>query len=446
MAKSNLLDDASTLTVGDEVIPVVTAKRMQPTSSEMRDRVQQLRLDDQLGGAKTARGGGAVWLPWILCLGLALTWGGVALRTYRLKPEGSSLAVAADTGSTPTTNNTNNLTPTTSGSQPTATPALPEGTIQIEVKGYIVPAVRVAVSPVDASGRLIELNIKEGQLFKQGEQLARIDPTNFQFAVDEAQQSMVAAEERMKAAMKRRDELDPKSVRAIEKDQLRAQINEARAAKSRADDELKRLENIRNSISNREYDQGLNDSAAAKFRLEKLDIDLKVLEEGPRPERIAAAVADIATAQAEAKTAEARLAQAKWRLDNCVIRAPIDGTILEKKAEKGNLVNPLAFAGGSGSVCDMADLSNLEAELEIPERDIGKLVVGQTCRVRPDAFNTRVYDAVLDRIMPIANRSKSIVIVRVKVKLPADEKPGTFLKPEMGAVVSFLAPTAKKGN
>ena len=90
----------------------------------------------------------------------------------------------------------------------------------------------------------------------------------------------------------------------------------------------------------------------------------------------------------------------------------------------------------------MADLADLEVDLEIPERDISKLLVGQPCRIRADAFGDRPYAGQLDRIMPIANRAKSIVNVRVKVKLPAGEAPGTFLKPEMGAVVSFL-PAAK---
>jgi multidrug resistance efflux pump len=96
-----------------------------------------------------------------------------------------------------------------------------------------------------------------------------------------------------------------------------------------------------------------------------------------------------------------------------------------------------ASTSGGGAVCDMADLADLEVDLEIPEREISKLKVGQPCRVKADAFPDRTYDGVLDRIMPIANRAKSIVNVRVKVKLK-DEKPGTYLKPEMGAVVSFL--------
>jgi HlyD family secretion protein len=409
-----------------------------PATGEMLDRVQQLRLDNQLGGAKSARGGGAGWLPWILCLILAATWAGVALRSYRTPAEGN-LTLAA---TAPAPANAPNVS-AGDGSNPK--PAVAPGTIQLEVKGYIVPAVQVAVSPVDAAGRLVELNIKEGEFYAAGSQLAKIDPSNYQFSVDEADHAVKAAQERLQSAMKKRDELDPKSVRQIEKDQLQAQIGEARASKARADDELKRMETLRANISAKEYDQAMNDAQGAKYRLEKLVLDLQVLEVGPRLERIAGADADIASARAEVKGAESRFQQSKWRLDNCVIRAPISGTILAKKSEKGNLVNPLAFAGGSGSVCDMADLSDLEVDLEIPERDISKLKNGQMCRVRADAFPTRVYEAKLDRIMPIANRAKSIVNVRVKVKLPADEKPGMFLKPEMGAVVSFIAPDSPKG-
>ena len=128
--------------------------------------------------------------------------------------------------------------------------------------------------------------------------------------------------------------------------------------------------------------------------------------------------------------------QAQWRFDNCTIRAPISGTVLSKAAEVGKLVNPMAFSGG-GAICDMADLSDLEVELEIPEKDIVKLKVGLPCTVRADAYSDKTYQGRLDRIMPIANRAKNIVLARVKVTLPAGEIPGTFLKPEMRAVVSF---------
>lgn len=397
---------------------------------ELLDRVQQLRLDGQLGAAKDARPRNAPWLPWILAAALALAWAGMGLRTYRNTPADSgNLAVAPGNPSPGSTS--------TGASTPVAAP----GSVLMAVTGYIVPAVSVAVSPIDAAGQVTELNFKEGQFYEAGTPLARIDATNYQYAADEAGQSVKSAGERLNASVKRRDELDPKSVRQIEKDQLKAQINEAAALKARADDELRRLDSIRSNISAKELDTANNDAVAAKFRLQKLDIDLRILEAGPRPEKIAAADADVAVARAEVKTAEAKLAQAMWRVKNCVIRAPISGTITVKVAEKGVLVNPLAFsaAAGSGGIGTIADLSDMEVDLEVPEREIGQLAERMACTVKVNAYPNRPYTGVVDRILPQANRAKSVLSVRVKVALLPGEKPGEFLKPEMGAVVTFYA-------
>jgi len=155
------------------------------------------------------------------------------------------------------------------------------------------------------------------------------------------------------------------------------------------------------------------------------------MREGPRAERIEAARASVQQAQAE-------LSKAQWKLDNCSIKAPISGTILKKNAEEGNLVNPIAF-NGSYSICDIADLSDLEVDLNIQERDVSRVFVGQHCKVRCEAYPNRTYEAVVSRLMPIADRAKGAVPVRVKVTVPAEEE-GIYLKPEMGAVVTFLQP------
>ena len=85
----------------------------------------------------------------------------------------------------------------------------------------------------------------------------------------------------------------------------------------------------------------------------------------------------------------------------------------------------------------MADLSDLEVELNIQERDISAVKVGQKCRVRTKAWPDRVYEGVVSRLMPIADRGKGAVPVRVKLSIPAEEE-GVYLKPEMEATVTFL--------
>ena len=136
--------------------------------------------------------------------------------------------------------------------------------------------------------------------------------------------------------------------------------------------------------------------------------------------------------------AEADLVTAEWNLSNCTVRAPITGTILTKKAEEGNIVNPIAF-NISASLCDMADLSDLEVDLTIQERDVARVFKDQRCKLHAEAFPERIYEGHVSRLMPIADRAKGAVPVRVKLAVPKGEE-GRYLKPEMGAVVSFLQP------
>lgn len=399
-------------------------------NGEMRNRVQGLRLDSQLAASKASRGGGTSWLPWVLCLVMAAAWAGVGIRSYKAGAFNSNTTTEAGTTTGPPT-----------GSKPVAAPApgVPGGSIQIEVKGYLVPAQLISVSPIDVGGRVVELNVVEGKLFKQGDVLARLEDISYKAAVEEAKATWAGAKQRLESTKLRRSAMMPKSVRKVEVDQATAEMKEAEAQQSRALDQMTRLEKLGASASDQELRQARFDWQASEARVRRLTASLDLLVEGPRKESKDAAEAESQASEADVRAAEARLAAAQWRLDNCVIRAPIDGTVLTKKAEKWNLVNPNAFAGGSGSVCEMADLADLEVDLEIPERDISKLLVGQPCRIKADAFPDKQYAGKLDRIMPTANRAKSIVNVRVKVKLPAGEVPGTILKPEMGAVVSFLS-------
>jgi HlyD family secretion protein len=209
-------------------------------------------------------------------------------------------------------------------------------------------------------------------------------------------------------------------------------------------DQLTRLEKLGTGVSEQEVRKARFDAQAMDARVRRLTAGLELLIEGPRQQQKSVAEAEALAAEAEVRAAEARLTASQWRLNNCIITAPIDGTVLTKKAELGNLVNPMAFSAstsGGGAVCDLANLANLEVELKVPEKEIAKVKAGQKCRIKSDAYPDKLYAGFLDRIMPIANRGDGTVNVRVKVTLPPGEVPGTYLKPDMGALVSFLAET-----
>lgn len=437
------------------------AQPVSPTSaptSDLRDRVKKLRIGGPGEGRGSGKGaflGRTVWLPWALCALLAITWGGVALRTYKNAPpkeEGGGLVVS-DSSSGSNQN-------ASSGSSSAGTPT---GTIKVEGKGYLVASRQISVSPIDVGGKVIELRgpsqpeptegsggvvggllfpsqprrqFEEGVLYRKGDVIAVLDSAAYQAQVNEAKASLASAEQRLAAAVQRRDAQLPASVRKVEIDQVEHQLKEAKAMKLRADQELRRQEGLGPAAAVKELQQAQADAATSAAKVGNLEANLVILKEGPRKETLAALEADMKSAEADVAAAAARLVQAEWRLGNCTIRAPISGTVLTKAAEVGKLVNPMAFSGG-GAICDLADLADLEADLKIAERDIAKVKLGQGCTIRPDAYPDRIYTGTVSRIMPIANRADNTVNVRVRVKLFEGEVPGTYLKPEMGAVVSI---------
>lgn len=138
-------------------------------------------------------------------------------------------------------------------------------------------------------------------------------------------------------------------------------------------------------------------------------------------------------ARARVKEAEAALREATVNLDYTTLRAPRDGVILAKLKEVGEMAVPGGFAG-SGDLIRMADLSDLRAEVDINELDIGKVALGQRATVTPDAFPEARYAAEVVKLYPQINRQKGTLKVEVRL-LERDEK----LRPDSSVRISFLA-------
>jgi multidrug resistance efflux pump len=296
------------------------------------------------------------------------------------------------------------------------------GEYALEAKGYIIPRHQILVSP-KVNGMVVRLQIIESQRVKKGDVLAELEDTEFRADRERAKALLASAKHNL-------EELE-KGSRPEEIEQARADLAEANAQQKQLQADYKRAAEMlaKKVLSREQYDATESKFLAMERRLQRLKMALKLMEEGPRIERIN-------VARAQVKQAEAELAKTEWRLDNCVIRAPISGTILKKNAEEGSLVNPIAMQGFF-SLCEMADLADLEVDLTIQERDISKISVGQKCKIRADAFPDRTYDGYVSRLMPMADRAKGAIPVRVKINVPPNEE-GVYLKPEMGALVSFL--------
>src|SRR6202041_157624 len=182
------------------------------------------------------------------------------------------------------------------------------------------------------------------------------------------------------------------------------------------------------------------DDATAKFdsdqqRVNSLEKAFQLSKIGPRSE-------EIARAQGAVTQAQGQLDYAKSQLDATIIRAPVTGTILDRTAEKGELITAQfasAAAGGpQGSVVSLADLNDLQVELDIAQADFARLGPTQKAKVTTDAYPDKEYDGVVAQISPEANRQKATVQVKVQVLNPSKYH-DVQLRPEMNATVKFLA-------
>ncbi|MBX9628006.1 MAG: hypothetical protein K2X82_29680, partial [Gemmataceae bacterium] len=125
------------------MIPSETRSPVASVNGDLVNRVQQLRLDGQLGAAGK-RGGGGSWLPWVLCGLLAVSWAGVGVRWYRAAgsaPSDASAGPAPAAGSRPAASASN-------------APAVAPGEVMLRLKGNLIPSLQIAVSPRDVSGEL----------------------------------------------------------------------------------------------------------------------------------------------------------------------------------------------------------------------------------------------------------------------------------------------------
>ncbi|MGE5812340.1 MAG: efflux RND transporter periplasmic adaptor subunit [Ignavibacteria bacterium] len=138
--------------------------------------------------------------------------------------------------------------------------------------------------------------------------------------------------------------------------------------------------------------------------------------------------------------AKAKVQAAEVALENTLIRAPFDGTVLTKNADVGEIVAPLAAGVNSrAAVVTIADMSSLQVEADVSESNIQRIEVGQDCEITLDAYPNDNYSGYVAKIVPTADRSKATVLVKVGFK-KYDEK----VLPEMSAKVLFLKEMEEK--
>lgn len=338
----------------------------------------------------------------------------------------------------------------------------------------------IELTEVDVSfklpGKLIERAVDEGDTVKRGMVLAQLDQQELIAQRDRAKAALAAAEsirrqtatgvklqrETVEAQIEQRaaeirameaklEELVTGS-REEEKRQVRAAVDRAEAEAERASKDFERMQTLYKSenISASELDQyrARRDTAAAALR--EAQQQQAIVMDGPRKETIEAARAQLAQARATLRLAEAQRLELKRReeelktraseieqrraelaliesqLSDTVAISPIDGVVLAKGAEPGEVL-----AAGT-TVLTVGDIGHPWVRAYISETDLGRVKIGSKARVTTDSFPGKVYEGRVSFIASQAEftpkqiqtpeeRAKLMYRVKIDVENPKGE-------------------------
>ena len=292
----------------------------------------------------------------------------------------------------------------------------------LTASGYAVAHHKIDVG-AKVMGRVAWIGVEKGDKVQQGQLLVRLEDQEFRAQVNQAQANQAAAQARL-------DQLSSGS-RPQEKLKDKAGVLQAEANLQNAEAEYERAAKLYQAgvVSKAEFDRALAQRDSARALVQAARQSSEMTNIGPRAEEIRAAAAQV-------QQMKAALDYARTQLASTEIKAPVSGTVLQRIVERGEMVSPSAFgdAGARTSVVSLADLSDLQIELDISQQDFARLKMNQRAEIIPEAFPTLKYTGFIAEIAPEANRAKATVQIKVKV-----ENPNEQLRPEMNVRVNFLA-------
>ncbi len=292
--------------------------------------------------------------------------------------------------------------------------------VVLSATGYIIAAHKIEVAS-KVNGRVAWIGVDKGDKVKAGQVLVRLEDDEYRAQVTQQRGQLNNLLGR---------ELEIKNGnRPEEIEKARYDVSQAKADLDNAKVSLDRTKQLvdQGVFSKQSLDdaQAKYDNAVAKVASLQRLLDLEVL--GPRHEQ---------TTQIAGQVEQARgaLEYAQTQLDNTIIRAPITGTILDRNVERGEFITTgfVGDKGAKGYIVTMADLNDLQVELDISQNDFPKLGPKQKGIVTTDAYPDKKYQGFIEQVSPEADRAKATVQVKVRVLKPDD-----FLRPDMNATVQF---------
>jgi HlyD family secretion protein len=232
----------------------------------------------------------------------------------------------------------------------------------VSASGKIQPKRQVNIS-ANTMGKVTRLAVEEGQRVKAGQFLLEIDPRSLAGQLERGEASIAAAQSGLAGQ--------------------RTAVESANINLDLARTNLKRQQEL------------WKDGLTTKEALERAQNELAAREADLR-----ARVQEITTREQQIKQEQAGLATTRYNLSQVIISAPMDGLITRRNIEEGETAVVGTMNNAGTVLLTIADMSVLEAEIEVDETDIPNVALGQVAKVKIDAVPDREFKG---RVTEIAN-------------------------------------------
>ena len=260
------------------------------------------------------------------------------------------------------------------------------GNTVLNASGYVT-ARREATVSSKVTGQVTEVLFDEGQKVEQGQVLARVDPSNLETSLRQAEAQLEVS---------------------------KVALDETQELMDQAERELKRIRSLasNNIASSSDLDQAQSNFSSLRARLARMKV--------------------------EVTAADRQVGVWKQQLDDTVIRAPFSGVIISKAAQPGEIISPMSAGGGftRTGIGTIVDMASLEIEVDVNENYINRVEPGQKVEAVLDAYTDWKIPAKVIAIIPTADRQKATVKVRIGF-----DKLDPRILPDMGVKVSFQGAT-----
>ena len=254
-------------------------------------------------------------------------------------------------------------------------------TEEIAASGKIQPEKEILIAP-DASGEIVGLYVKEGDSVKAGQLLLKINPDIYESNLEKAYAMLNSAKANLANSKARLS-------------QSEAQMVKAEADFNRSSDLHKK-----EVISDADFE-----AAKSQFDVAKAQVD--------------AAKESVEASRYSVKNSEAAVKEAENNLRKTAVFAPIDGTVSKLSKELGERVSGASQFSGGTEVMRIANLNNMEVQVDVGENDIVRVHLYDTALIEVDAYLGRKFKGIVTQIANSANTTQGATdqVTNFKVRI-----------------------------